>query len=108
MPRVVTPLNTKQIEALKPQEKAYTKADGNGLQLLIKPNGSKLWEFIYKSPTYPNKRRKTSFGTFPNTTLKTARNKRTEYITKIRNNIDPLDEKQEAKLLNPNYAIEPH
>ena len=96
MPRVITPLNDKQIKALKQKEKAYTKADGNGLQLLIKPNGSKLWEFLYKSPTLL-KRRKTSFGTYPDTNLKTARSKRTEYITKIRNGIDPLEEKQAIK-----------
>ena len=96
MPRVITPLNDKQIKALKQKEKAYTKADGNGLQLLIKPNGSKLWEFLYKSPTLL-KRRKTSFGTYPDTDLKTARNKRAEYITKIRNGIDPLEEKQTIK-----------
>jgi integrase len=96
MPRVITPLNDKQIKALKPKDKAYTKADGNGLQLLIKPNGSKLWEFLYKSPTL-QKRRKTSFGTYPDTDLKTARNKRTDYITKIRNGIDPLEEKQAIK-----------
>jgi len=96
MPRVVTPLNDKQIKALKPKEKAYTKADGNGLQLLIKQNGTKLWEFLYKSPTLL-KRRKTSFGTYPKTNLKMARNKRAEYITKIRNGIDPLDEKQRIK-----------
>ncbi|MDQ7068749.1 MAG: integrase arm-type DNA-binding domain-containing protein [Sulfurimonas sp.] len=96
MPRVITPLNDRQIKALKQKDKAYTKSDGNGLQLLIKPNGSKLWEFLYKSPTLL-KRRKTSFGTYPQTELKTARNKRAEYITKIRNGIDPLDEKQEIK-----------
>jgi integrase len=96
MPRVVTKLNDKQIQALKAKEKAYTKADGNGLQLLIKPNGSKLWEFIYKSPTQ-DKRRKTSFGTYPDTSLSTARSKRAEYITKIRNGIDPLEEKQALK-----------
>lgn len=96
MPRVITPLNDKQIKALKPKEKPYTKADGNGLQLLIKPNGSKLWEFIYKSPTLL-KRRKTSFGTYPDTDLKTARSKRSEYTTKIRNGIDPLEEKQTIK-----------
>ncbi len=98
MPRVVTPLNDRQIKALKPKEKAYTKADGNGLQLLIKPNGSKLWEFLYKSPTLI-KRRKTSFGTYPDTNLKTARSKRAEYTTKIRNGIDPLDEKQEINAI---------
>ena len=96
MPRVITPLNDKQIKALKPKDKAYTKADGNGLQLLIKPNGSKLWEFLYKSPTLL-KRRKTSFGTYPGTELKTARSKRAGYITKIRNGIDPLEEKQIIK-----------
>ncbi len=96
MPRVITPLNDKQIQALKAKDKAYTKADGNGLQLLIKPNGSKLWEFLYQSPTQL-KRRKTSFGTYPDTTLSKARDKRTEHIAKIRNGIDPLDEKQEAK-----------
>ena len=98
MPRVVTPLNDKQIKALKPKEKAYTKADGNGLQLLVKPNGSKLWEFFYKSPTLL-KRRKTSFGTYPETKLIIARNKREKYITKIRSGIDPLDEKKAAKKL---------
>jgi len=96
MPRVIIPLNDKQIKSFKAKDKAYTKADGNGLQLLIKPNGSKLWEFLYKSPTQL-KRRKTSFGTYPNTSLQTARNKRAEHITKIRNSIDPLEEKQTIK-----------
>ncbi len=104
MPRIITPLNDKQIKALKPKEKAYTKADGNGLQLLIKPNGSKLWEFLYKSPTLL-KRRKTSFGIYPDTNLKAARAKRTEYITKVRNGIDPLEEKQTIKQAKEEASI---
>lgn len=96
MPRIITPLNDTQIKSLKSKEKTYTMPDGNGLQLLVKPNGSKLWEFIYNSPTLL-KRRKTSFGTYPETTLATARDKRTEYINKIRNDIDPLEEKQTIK-----------
>ena len=40
------------------------------------------------------KRRKTSFGTYPITTLKSARDKRDSYLKLIDNGIDPLDEKQ--------------
>lgn len=96
MPRVVTPLNDKEIKALKPKEKAYTKSDGQGLQLLIKIDGSKLWEFIFTSPTL-SKRRKTSFGTYPTTSLAMARDRRTEYNNKLRLGIDPIEEKQLAK-----------
>jgi hypothetical protein len=52
--------------------KDYALSDGNGLQLLIKANGKKLWEFIYKSPT-TLKRRKSTFGNYPQTTIITAR-----------------------------------
>lgn len=49
MPKVVTPLNDKTIKNLKPKDKAYTKTDGQGLRILIKPDGTKLWEYKYKS-----------------------------------------------------------
>lgn len=42
MPRIVTPLNDKEIKTLKAIDKPYTKADGNGLQLLIKTDSTKL------------------------------------------------------------------
>ncbi|MEA1914870.1 MAG: integrase arm-type DNA-binding domain-containing protein, partial [Campylobacterota bacterium] len=77
MPRIPIPLTAQGIKALKAQEKAYTKADGQGLQLLVKADGTKLWEYVYKSPTL-NKRRKTSFGAFDSkhNTLVMARDKR--------------------------------
>ena len=37
-------LSDTAVKSAKPAEKAYTMPDGNGLQLLIKPNGSKVWE----------------------------------------------------------------
>ncbi|MCD6433118.1 MAG: hypothetical protein J7L21_03675 [Sulfurimonas sp.] len=46
MPRIVSPLTATQIKNLKAKDKAYTKADGNGLQILIKVDGTKLWEFM--------------------------------------------------------------
>jgi len=63
-------LTDTKIKNLKPKDKPYTESDGQGLQLLIKTTGTKLWEFRYTSPTqYDNrgnkKRRKTSFGSYP-------------------------------------------
>ncbi len=36
------------IRRAKPKEKAYTLNDGNGLSLLIEPNGSKGWRLRYR------------------------------------------------------------
>ena len=96
MPRIVTPLTDTQLKALKPQDKAYIKSDGGGLRILVKPNGVKLWEYEYTSPTL-KKRRKTSFGNYPQTTLVNARSKRDQHINLIRQGIDPLERKQSEK-----------
>ncbi|EFT8136439.1 Arm DNA-binding domain-containing protein, partial [Salmonella enterica subsp. enterica serovar Muenchen] len=42
------PLNDMQIRRAKPETKAYTFGDGQGLSLLIEPNGSKSWRFRYR------------------------------------------------------------
>jgi len=49
MAKITKPLtntDVKQAKA-KPKEKVYTLSDGGGLQLRIKPNGSKLWLLDY-------------------------------------------------------------
>lgn len=97
MPKIVTPLNDTTIKNLKAKEKAYTKSDGEGLRILIKSNGTKLWEYEYTSPTL-KKRRKTSFGTYPNTTLKQARELRNKNIKLIREGIDPLEQKYKNEI----------
>jgi len=57
MARTVKPLNDTQIKNSKAKDKTYTISDGQGLQILIKPNNSKLWEFYYKSPTTLKRRK---------------------------------------------------
>lgn len=96
MAKTVVPLTDKKIKSVKPKDKNFTLTDGQGLQLLIKPDGTKLWEFRYTSPI-TNKRRKTSFNTYPTTSLSKAREKREEYRRLINDNIDPLDIKKEKK-----------
>jgi len=111
MARMVVPLSDKKVSSAKPKDKNYTLADGHGLQLLIKTNGSKLWEFIYKSPI-THKRRKAGLGSYPKLKLIEAREKRTEYQTLINSAIDPIDHfkkiKDEAKEQDKNkiYTIE--
>lgn len=96
MAKVVTPLTDTKIKESKAKDKNYTLSDGNGLQLLIRINGSKLWEYYYTSPT-TLKRRKTSLGNYPTVSLKNVRKKRTEYRELIINGIDPINYNKELK-----------
>lgn len=88
--RTILSLTENKIKTSKVKDKNYTLSDTGGLQLLIKTNKSKLFEFRYISPV-SKKRRKTSFGTYPKTTLKNARMKRDEFLELIEQGIDPID-----------------
>lgn len=92
--RKVVPLSDTEIKNAKPREKEYTLPDGNGLQLLIKPDGKKIWEIRY---TLEGKAKKTTAGVYPKVSLKEARSKRDEYKSKVSTGIDPIKEKREAK-----------
>ena len=90
----VSPLTDTEIKNAKPKEKKYTLSDGNGLQLLIKPDGKKIWEIRY---TVDGKPKATTAGAYPATSLSKARAKRDELKAKVINGIDPVKEKQELK-----------
>lgn len=67
------PLNDMQIRRAKPEAKAYTLGDGQGLSLLIEPNGSKSWRFRYR---FAGKPKMISLGVYPTITLADARSRR--------------------------------
>lgn len=92
----VTPLTDTAIKNAKPKEKEYTLPDGNGLQLVIKPDGRKVWEVRY---TIDGKPKQTTAGTYPTITLAKARAKRDELKSKVLNGIDPIQEKKEIKAI---------
>lgn len=92
--RKVSPLTDTEVKTAKPKEKEYTLPDGNGLQLLIKPDGKKLWEIRY---TVEGKAKKTTAGNYPTVSLKEARAKRDELKAKALSGIDPIQAKREAK-----------
>ena len=93
MAKIIKPLNDTQIKSAKPKEKDFTLSDGNGLYLLIKSNGSKIWRFNYISPD-SKKRTLVSFGSYPEITLFNARQKRDEYRSLVSQGVDPLQHKQ--------------
>lgn len=74
------------IRNLKPSGKPRKHADGEGLYLLVNPNGSKLWRMKYR---FGGKEKTLSFGAYPATTLKDARTLRDEAKASLAKTVDP-------------------
>ena len=64
------PLTVVAVENAKPREKPYILTDGNGLRLVVNPNGKKLWRLRYR---FAGKQNMLSLGAFPTVGLAAAR-----------------------------------
>lgn len=51
MARPITPLTDSKCEAAKAKDKPYKLADGQGLYLLVRPSGGKVWRIKYNRPS---------------------------------------------------------
>lgn len=80
------PLTDTKIRKLKPSKTQTRHADGEGLSLLLKPNGSKLWRFRYR---FDGKQKDMAFGKYPAVSLGYAREKRAEAKSLLARGIDP-------------------
>ncbi|MGP6152223.1 tyrosine-type recombinase/integrase [Escherichia fergusonii] len=78
----------------KPQEKEYTLVDGDGMFLLIHPNGSKYWRFRFR---FGGKQHLMAFGVYPEISLADARQKREEARRLVAAGIDPREHKRAVK-----------
>jgi integrase len=67
-------------------DKPKKLADGGGLYLLLNPNGSKWWRFKYR---YGGKEKLLSLGTYPDTGLADAREKRDAARKQLAAGVDP-------------------
>jgi hypothetical protein len=99
MARTTKPLTNTEVKQAKPKEKVYTLSDGGGLQLRIKPNGSKLWLLDYIKP-YSKKRTCLSFGSYPDISLAEARKKREASREFLAKDIDPKEHRDEKSRLD--------
>lgn len=87
-------LTDTQIRGLKPKDKVYLIADGDGLSIEVAKSGSKLWRFRYR---FNGKPRVLALGRYPEVTLAEARDKRLEARRKVSAGIDPGTERKRAK-----------
>jgi len=77
-----------QVKNAKACAKEYKLSDAMGLYLLVRPNGSKLWQVRY---WIDKKERKASFGPYPEISLAEARAKRDELKRQRAQGLDPLE-----------------
>lgn len=88
MPKIVNPLTDARIRNAKPQEKEYNLSAGYGLQLRVKPIGTKLWLFNYTNQI-SGKRTNISIGRYPAVTLKMALSEREKCHSYLATGQDP-------------------
>ncbi len=88
-------LSDVQIRNAKPKEKSYKIADGEGLHILVMPNGSRLWRLKYRVRGIE---KQLAIGPYPQISLKEARDKRDEAKKALRSGIDPSQAKKAQKV----------
>jgi hypothetical protein len=74
------------IRTAKPSEKPRKLADEKGLYLLVQSTGAKLWRLNYR---FDGKQKTLALGSYPDTSLARAREKRDEARKLLANEIDP-------------------
>ncbi|WP_130910770.1 integrase domain-containing protein [Pseudomonas sp. Sample_9] len=87
-----TRLSDLKIKAAKPKDKDYTLTDGDGLQLRVRTNGSRLWNFNYIHPV-TKKRINMGLGTFPELSLAHARKRTVEARELVAQGLDPKEQR---------------
>lgn len=95
MARITRPLTNNEILKAKPEDKDYTLHDGDGLFILIKTSGKKLWRFRYQRPD-SSSRTNLSLGSYPALTLAAARQMRDQYLSLLVQRIDPQRQQEQA------------
>ncbi len=78
----------------QPKDKEYKLADGEGMYLLVKPNGTKCWRLKYR---IGGKERQLAIGIYPAIRLSDARERRKEARDMIAEGLDPSQAKKQEK-----------
>ena len=81
------------IKSLKGKAKQYAQNDGDGLSLLVLPNGSMSWRYRYR---FAGKAKMLSLRSYPEVSLKEARESRDELKKILQSGKDPSLFRQQA------------
>ena len=85
-------LTNTAVKNAKPKDKPYKLMDENGLFLLVRPNGSKLFRFRY---SFNGKEKLLSLGGYPETSLADAREERDTMRKLTKKGRDPSQERKD-------------
>lgn len=96
MARTTRPLTNTEVLRAKVLEKDLTLHDGDGLFLIVKTSGKKLWRFRYQCPI-TKQRTMMGLGAFPSLSLADARGLRADYLALLANGIDPQIQAEAAE-----------
>ncbi|WP_447517013.1 integrase domain-containing protein [Escherichia coli] len=96
MARTTRPLTNTEVLRAKAIDKDLTLHDGDGLFLLVKTSGKKLWRFRYLRPA-TKQRTMMGLGAFPSLSLADARSLRADYLALLANKIDPQIQAEAAE-----------
>lgn len=88
------PLTDTAVRQSKPKDKDYSITDGDGLSLFVSTRGVKSWHFRF---SWHGKQPRISLGTYPETTLREARELCEKSRALVAKGIDPRAERKQAK-----------
>ena len=87
-------LSATKVKQAKPAQKTYKLSDGLGLNLEVRPSGSKYWRLAYR---YQNKQKTLALGVFPVVTLAEARERTIDAKKLLAQDKDPNIHKKQKK-----------
>ena len=94
-------LTEAKIRTLKPSEKSVRLSDERGLYLEVTPRGGRWWRLRYR---FGGKEKLISLGTYPDTGLKAARERRDAARKLLATGVDPSEARRAEKASNSQVA----
>ena len=88
------PLTDAVLRSLKPTEKPRKVSDARGLYIELAPSGGKWWRLKYR---IGGREKRVSLGTYPDVSLKEARERREEARSLLARGIDPSDHRKAVR-----------
>ncbi|ECC3253197.1 DUF4102 domain-containing protein, partial [Salmonella enterica subsp. enterica] len=84
-----------KVRTVKPADKPFKLTDGEGMHLLVNPNGSKYWRLQYR---FSGKQKMLALGVYPMVSLAEARKRRDAAKKLVSDGIDPSQKKKDDKI----------
>ena len=89
-------LTDNAVKGAKPRDKAFKLTDGQGMYLLVSPDGRRYWRLDYR---FGGKRGTFAIGVYPQVSLAQARAKRNEVRELLAEGVDPSAKRKLAKVV---------